>query len=295
MSKNKFLLILLNISISTSGFSQTFFRLKSTEQIIENKKNATLLIEVYRNNKILQDGVGFFISKKGDIAAPIHVILPEEDSKDHTRAKITKYGIRSVKYNGAQYKYRIKTYDGKILKDLSIIKCGNGKSLDLCWLKTNFKPKAWLNPSVKEIQKAVTKSKRNGNTPNYTKSTIPYLAYIGHCREPFNVQKTQNLGVYQDFHEYHDLRLYWNDKIELIHIDKENCGGDSGAPLFKLTNGGLVGMVTGIKEDTFSRKKWYIAISSREIKKFICLNGAKCKKFYKKAFKIPKNHIFTNK
>ena len=203
----------------------------------QEKLQAVVQVQLLdKKDEIASYAAGFFVTKTGYLLTSFHVLQPFLQDKN-LRLKILPRNYT------------------RTLGDVEIVACQDDRKIDLCLLKVNdYQPAAYLVPAK------ITFALGHQGT------------FIGHCGgRDFRVVKGKLKAVYKDIYEfvtaikildeYHPDR---NFKVEMVQMDVEHCGGDSGGPLF-----GEQGELWGVTQEWIningSAEKFYLFISANEV------------------------------
>jgi hypothetical protein len=187
-------IILLTIIFSFSALA--------SKELYKKYKPAVVKLSVIKSGKEVSGGTGFFLGPNGIIVTNAHVV---------------EGGIT------ANSSLEVKTADGKKLSNLQFNECLN-KDLDLCFIKTNYKPSSYFNPKVMDFELGEK------------------IFVIGHS---LGLDYTISDGLVSGKRDYKDINKKVKSSISLFQISAPISPGNSGGPAFD-GNGNLVGVSTFI-------------------------------------------------
>jgi S1-C subfamily serine protease len=168
--------------------------------IFKRYKDAVVRIEVLLHGASLGVGSGFFISKDGEIATSLHVVRPWIM---HPETEV-----------------RIRTADGKVLRNVQVGNCGDSRGLDLCILKVPHKAKSVLEPFSIDLSPGES------------------IVTIGH---PRGLDFSISTGIISAVREN---PAGWNE----VQVDAAISPGNSGGPIIN-SFGQAVGVVYQFERD----------------------------------------------
>ncbi|MEZ4873203.1 MAG: serine protease [Bdellovibrionales bacterium] len=168
------------------------------KKLYSKYKKAVVKISIFEQGLPLVQGAGFFVGNNGYIATNYHVIKP---------------AFREG------YSIVIETHDKKQLHEFKVGTCSDDRSIDLCFIKVDFKPEVSFIPSDVFPEKGES------------------IYVIGH---PMGLDYTFSNGLVSNFQKAKE-----KDDIDGIQISAPISPGNSGGPIFN-EEGTLYGMVTSI-------------------------------------------------
>lgn len=223
------LLSLLFLFFFGQAYAQVSYRLESPEKVILKKKLSIIRIDLRKDQKKVDGGTGFFISKNGFFITNHHVLKKYLSDKT--------------------IKLTFKLADGKYLKKVYLGQCSNKQGIDLCLFQTEDAPSwPYLAPSFEQIGV--------GNK----------VFSYGNCGEEFKKKEGEILQRIKNFEELAGTANQGiNIGVEMVRTSVPICGGDSGGPLFS-QQGDLIGVNT--RNTLISGKEYSVAITANDILKF---------------------------
>ncbi|HAZ11624.1 MAG: hypothetical protein A2X86_18030 [Bdellovibrionales bacterium GWA2_49_15] len=249
--------IVLFHSLNLMG--QTHFMVQDQVKLEQEKLRAVVQVQILnQKEEIVSYGAGFFLSKTGYLLTSYHVLQPYLEDKK------------------LLLKIHPKDFP-RTLGEVELLACQDDRKIDLCLLKVNdYSPAAFLAPSK------ITFSLGHQGT------------FIGHCDgRDFRIVKGKLKEIYKDIYQFitavkvlDEYRPDRNFKVEMVQLDTQHCGGDSGGPLFG-QQGELWGVTQEWIEIKGSGEKFYLFISANEVADYF--------EKYKNnpPFKIPKDRLYV--
>lgn len=232
----QYLALILGFSC-LSVFGQTHFMVQDQKKLEQEKLRAVVQIQILdKKEEMVSYGAGFFLTKTGYLLTSYHVLQPFFEDKNLI-----------LKIHPKEYP--------RTLGEVELLACQDERKIDLCLLKIkDYSPSAYLVPSK------IVFSRGHLGT------------FIGHCDgRDFRIVKGKLKEIYKDIYqfvtavkvldEYHPDR---NFKVEMVQLDTQHCGGDSGGPLFG-QQGELWGVTQEWIEIKGSGEKFYLFISANEV------------------------------
>ncbi|MGB0454703.1 MAG: trypsin-like peptidase domain-containing protein [Bacteriovoracaceae bacterium] len=249
------MLVFIFAILSMDLFSQEIIRLKSESEVLEIRKKAFVSIEILKNGKVISNGGGFFINKKGTLVTNFHVVYPSFKGHSLNNGKFRKIDMNDLllKSFKTDLVYRFKDHTGKPLY-FSLLGCGNDNNLDICYLKSNTSSRFYF--PLKDI----------GLKKIKTKNISKFANYLSFRDLKIQSGKTKIVSKYEDFLQIKNQhKENFNRKSFLLLVDKKIKIGDSGGPVFNSVNGDLYGITTIRYHDRFHNKDLNVIISVNEI------------------------------
>ena len=240
-------------------FGQTHFMVQDQTKLEQEKLRAVVQIKILdKKEEVISYGAGFFLSKTGYLLTSYHVLQPFFDDPKLTLKILPQDFART-------------------LGEIEILACQDDRKIDLCLMKVNdYSPSAYLAPSK------INFSLGHQGT------------FIGHCAgRDFRIVKGKLKAIYKDIYQFvtavkilDEYRPDRNLKVEMVQLDTQHCGGDSGGPLFGL-QGELWGVTQEWIEINGSGEKFYLFISANEVADYF--------EKYKNnpPYKIPKDRLYV--
>ncbi len=221
MQKNLFVAVTLLFLLPYSGIAN-----EKQAALIAKLEPATVKINCLYQGVPVNIGTGFFISDDGKILTNMHVVRPAFQEG---------------------YALRITTNDGKQIEDVSMIKVGDEKNVDLTLLKVNFHPKSFF--------KIATIAPKKGTD----------VMVLGN---PRGYDFTVSSGILSGFNQA-DTSAKFNpeSRVDEIQVTAPISPGNSGGPIFNDV-GEVLGVATEIRLDAGSENLNF-GISYTEINKFL--------------------------
>lgn len=220
--------ILLNLFFTTQIFAQDLSHGKTTSEIEQLRKKATLKLTISTNDK-MNVFSGFFYGSEGYFIT-VH----------HTFRNLKFFENKNPKIN-------IIDNDGNTFKNIIINACTNENNVDLCLGQIkDYKPKNYLTYNGVATVKGI-------DFNSFGNCNADFSAKRGKIVTVTDLYQSSYVGAWQDI---------YNKNTRLLELNLPACVGDSGGALFDSFTGNLVGMYS------FQLNGKYFAIDASVIDKY---------------------------